>query len=167
MMVLNKVGYFDRATQVESLNFAGSAVAYPKQDVVAYLESGIEIFSWLEDVRCLYGCTAENIGSAELTDGVWVWTREFVHYVACHHIAIPERFQIFLRQRSYKFVENDESKIIKSLLSDPAALETKIQYSDGIWNAWLLENNIQRGAEPAWRSSSTSKKQKFDLPDDW
>jgi hypothetical protein len=165
-MILKKIGYFDNAVYVDKLDAAVPTAAYPKKEVVEYLVAGIKIFSWLEDVRCIYGCTASNLGSVEMTDGVWVWTQEFIHYVDCHYVPIPQQFQIFLKERSYKLFENENLEKIRSLLFDPSALEAEIRYSDDVWTTWLSENQISTTVD-RMRHDAAPSKPKFDLPDDW
>jgi hypothetical protein len=164
-MILKKIGYFDQA--LGAFDVVAPKVEYPKQKIVSYLRSGMEIFSWLEDVRCMYGCANLNVGFVEFTDGVWVWTREFIHYVDCHGIAIPENFLNFLKDRSYTFEPNESIKI-RRLHNNPSELEQTIQYSDDVWMEWVAKNVItakKMEAEP--QSLSKPNKAKFDLPDDW
>ena len=164
MILLEKIGYFDGV----AVNHEASTDTYPKGEIVAYLTSGIEIFSWLEDVQCMYGCSNENLGSVEISDGTWVWTKEFIHYVDCHHIGIPGQFLEFAKQRSYKLLKNENLTKLQLLLANPTALETEVQFSDEIWNSWTSKNTMQAySGDPMDRTKSAPKKSKFDLPDDW
>ncbi len=62
-----------------------------RDKLLAYLESG-EVFqrhrgfSW-----CRFGCSEPN-GSAELTDGRWVWPQGLAHYIRHHRVALPAEF---------------------------------------------------------------------------
>lgn len=53
-----------------------------------YLESGRFFTSYLGTSRCRFGCPGDR-GTAELTDGVWVWPEGLAHYVRNHPVALP------------------------------------------------------------------------------
>jgi hypothetical protein len=64
------------------------------EKVVGYLRAGklykqYRGFSWC---RFSCGCPLEQMGSAELTDGYWIWTEGLIHYVEVHRVALPEAF---------------------------------------------------------------------------
>lgn len=62
--------------------------------VAVYLRQGREAsycmgYSWCR-FRC--GIANEQMGAAELTDGVWLWPEGLVHYVEVHQVGLPEAF---------------------------------------------------------------------------
>ena len=59
--------------------------------LATYLESGKFLTSYLGCSWCRFGCPGEN-GSAEFTDGVWVWPEGLAHYVRHHPVALPTDF---------------------------------------------------------------------------
>lgn len=70
----------------------GELPAETKERVIAYLDQGSVFkvyrgFSW-----CRFGCNHEPMGSAELTDGKWVWPEGLSHYVRDHDVTLPDRF---------------------------------------------------------------------------
>jgi hypothetical protein len=62
-----------------------------REKVLAYLESGEVFARYRGDSWCRFGC-AEHNGSAELTDGRWVWPQGLAHYVSHHAVALPPEF---------------------------------------------------------------------------
>lgn len=58
--------------------------------VVAYLRAGRGWRHYMGQSVCRL-CGSRN-GSAELTDGVWVWPEGLAHYVADHDVRLPEEF---------------------------------------------------------------------------
>ena len=59
--------------------------------LVAYLESGGLFVGYRGHSWCRFGCPGGN-GSAELTDGSWVWPEGLAHYVRHHPVALPDDF---------------------------------------------------------------------------
>ena len=59
--------------------------------LATYMESGKYFTSYLGTSWCRFGCRG-RYGSAEFTDGVWVWPAGLVHYVRHHPIALPPDF---------------------------------------------------------------------------
>lgn len=56
-----------------------------------YLESGALFARHRGHSWCRFGCSEPN-GSAELTDGKWVWPEGLAHYLRRHPIALPSEF---------------------------------------------------------------------------
>jgi len=68
-----------------------------RQTVVAYLSAGRPT-PWVRYCgfsRCRV-CDRPN-GSAELTDGAFIWPEGLVHYVAEHDVRLPKRFVAHVR----------------------------------------------------------------------
>lgn len=59
--------------------------------LATYLESGRFFESYLGSSWCRFGCPGEY-GSAEFTDGVWLWPAGLAHYVRHHTVALPTEF---------------------------------------------------------------------------
>ena len=55
------------------------------------LEAGKFFVSYVGCAWCRFGCPGE-FGSAEFTDGVWLWPQGLAHYVRHHPIALPADF---------------------------------------------------------------------------
>lgn len=58
--------------------------------LVAYLNAGQVVNQYRGNSHCRYGC-GDN-GSAERTDGEWLWPEGLAHYVATHGVALPQEF---------------------------------------------------------------------------
>jgi|GEM_PF-1699449 len=64
------------------------------EKVVSYLQAGKPYeqyrgFSWC---RFSCGCPSDQMGSAELTNGYWIWPEGLIHYVEAHRVDLPEAF---------------------------------------------------------------------------
>jgi hypothetical protein len=59
--------------------------------LVAYLDDGVLVNQYRGHSHCRYGC-GEN-GSAERSDGAWVWPTGLSHYVAVHGVVLPNEFR--------------------------------------------------------------------------
>lgn len=59
--------------------------------LATYLASGKFFKFYLGSSWCRFGCPGGN-GSAEFTDGVWVWPEGLAHYVRHHPVALPPDF---------------------------------------------------------------------------
>jgi hypothetical protein len=65
-----------------------------RSQVIEYLEAG-EVFSRdLGYSRCRFGCgiSDEEMGSADLSDGAWVWPEGLAHYLRAHQVRPPDEF---------------------------------------------------------------------------
>ncbi|MFJ9629833.1 hypothetical protein ACIRU8_19185 [Streptomyces sp. NPDC101175] len=84
-----------------SIRDAVRPVAEPDEaELVAYLDGGhvlLDVMESAPDVitgrphRHSPGC------SSLMTDGSWLWRRDFPHYVETHHVALPEAFVAHVR----------------------------------------------------------------------
>lgn len=170
-MILNQVGYFndiDKGKTSQALLARGSF--YPKEKVLSYLKSGIELYSWLEHVRCLYSCTDNNIGSTEYTDGYWVWTKELIHYVEDHDIDLPPSFITYIQDKGYIIDDNENFLKISKCKQDPTELGAHISYASALWQEWISlkrTNPNSAKASPPKEKHRRVKRKKFDIPDDW
>jgi hypothetical protein len=103
-----QVGYW-RSPEQPNLPHPGDFVdtswdAEERRKVIEYLDDAYQtpMFScgpsW-----CRIGCTdiPEDIGSQELTDGVWLFPEGLVHYVRHHAVRPPEAFLEHLRNRDF------------------------------------------------------------------
>jgi hypothetical protein len=62
-----------------------------RQMVAAYLDQGRVLERYLGHSACRLCDKSEN-GSADLTDGVYVWPEGFAHYVRQHNVKPPVEF---------------------------------------------------------------------------
>lgn len=75
-----------------------------RRKVIQYLESSYDIpwrqfgFSW-----CRMGCenVPPDIGTQNLTDGVWLYPEGLVHYLRHHQVKPPEDFLQHIRATNY------------------------------------------------------------------
>ena len=62
--------------------------------LASYLRSGRVETRYRGYSCCRYSCgiADHEMGSADLTDGIWVWPEGLAHYVEVHHISLPAVF---------------------------------------------------------------------------
>jgi hypothetical protein len=62
--------------------------------VVRHLASGRRLESYMGHSWCRFGCgiDAARMGSADLTDGQWIWPEGLAHYVEVHSVGLPQEF---------------------------------------------------------------------------
>jgi hypothetical protein len=58
--------------------------------LVVYLDGGVRVNQYRGISPCRYGC-GDN-GSAERTDGDWLWPEGLSHYIERHGVALPQEF---------------------------------------------------------------------------
>lgn len=73
-----------------------------KEKLVAYLDSGEVFQSRLDETDCLLGCGESELGTTDLTDGVWLWPQALSHYVDKHDVALPEKFLSHVRDNNWQ-----------------------------------------------------------------
>lgn len=71
--------------------------------IVEYLRNGIRIHEELGYSHCRFkNCLPnEEMGNAELTDGVWIWPEGLAHYVELHYIRLPDEFGKYVKSNNY------------------------------------------------------------------
>ncbi|WP_055533330.1 hypothetical protein [Streptomyces graminilatus] len=109
--MLGLLGFYDELDDRSgrpngSIRDAVRPVGAPDEtDLVAYLDTGHVLIHVMEaghDVitgsahRHSQGC------SSLLTDGVWLWRKDFPHYVETHHVVLPEAFAERVRALDYE-----------------------------------------------------------------
>jgi hypothetical protein len=77
--------------------------AHPDRDrIVAYLRGGIGLAGvgrYVEDV--LDPTARPALTPSPKTDGVWLWREDLAHYVARHHVALPDEFVAHMRANGW------------------------------------------------------------------
>lgn len=69
-----------------------------------YLLGGEVFMSWFGFSYCRFECgvNVTDMGSADFTDGVWVWPHGLHHYVHHHKIRLPEEFIQTMRESQWR-----------------------------------------------------------------
>jgi len=94
----NLIGYWMASLQDEDFcapqELRGELASTVASTIADYLDSGIEVANYLGYSWCRYFCGASDsdMGSRELSDGVWSWPEGLSHYVRDHSVALPEEF---------------------------------------------------------------------------
>ena len=60
--------------------------------VVEYLNSFEPVMCFAGLSWCRFRCKTRKVGSAEFTDGFWIWPEGRSHYVAKHQVRLPDEF---------------------------------------------------------------------------
>jgi hypothetical protein len=108
--VLGLLGFYveldKHSGQSGSIHDAIRPVGEPDEaDLVAYLEAGHVLLDVMEsgrdvitgsDHRHAPGC------SSLVTDGAWLWRKDFPYYLETHHVSLPETFLDHVRSLNYQ-----------------------------------------------------------------
>jgi hypothetical protein len=98
--IRNCIGYWIRSLKDEEFcapqEVVGSLPPGVRRKLADYLDAGVVDafnsqlgYSWC---RFFCGATRDQMGSRELTDGVWIWPEGLSHYVREHDVILPEDF---------------------------------------------------------------------------
>jgi hypothetical protein len=92
--MLRGIGYFITSLWDETLpapqELVGTDSRLPA--VADYLDRGMVHVRYRGRSWCRFGCRDVAMGSADLTDGVWVWPEGLAHYLRFHSVLLPEDF---------------------------------------------------------------------------
>lgn len=135
-MLLKRIGYWfetpgeDTRYPLPQLLQADYSTAQ-RDRLIEYLSQGTRVnqycgYSWC---RFLCGASDEEMGSAELTDGTWVWPEGLAHYVSEHSVRLPTEFVSTIHP------------------NEQAAEVPEPTVSDEFWVSWAIE----QGAVPDFR----------------
>ena len=104
-----------------------------RTQIVAYLRSASYGCSYLGYSWCRFKCgiADDEMGTSDLTDGVWCWPDGLAHYVEQHSIKLPA-----------EFVAHAESNAWIA----PPQEESELNYDLTFWRDWCRAN-----ARPWWR----------------
>lgn len=75
-----------------------------RNQVTAYLESGT--IPWVGMGFSTCRICGEPNGSAEFTDGTYVWPQGLAHYVEMHRVRLPDEALAHIRQRWDELIED-------------------------------------------------------------
>jgi hypothetical protein len=110
-MALKRVGFFrevravlrEDTSALPSIHEAIRDVAHPDEGrIVEYLREGCGL-AWCGGVfpDVLNPHSGVMLSPDYLTDGVWLWPGELRHYVAEHHVALPDEFVDDMRENGW------------------------------------------------------------------
>ncbi|MFJ4774278.1 hypothetical protein ACIP88_35085 [Streptomyces uncialis] len=107
---LREVGFYSSAIDVSA---AASAVEQPWEQMAAgYLERGMTMLvspGWAVDL--LNDQAGKICQYSTLTDGVWIWPSDLVHYLRTYHVVLPEEFLEHMASRSWVVPELDDAEL--------------------------------------------------------
>jgi hypothetical protein len=94
-----------------------------------YLAEGLRLVQYRGYSWCRFSCgiADSNMGSWDLTDGIWVWPEGLAHYIDTHSVGLPQEFT-------------------KHALAGPAATmpEKSEPYDDKYWTAWCAARRVPK-----------------------
>ena len=75
-----------------------------RNKLLNYLDSGVIFEGWFGYSYCRFDCGIcdTNMGSCDLTDGVWLWPQGLSHYVRDHDIVLPSEFMKHVKRNHWK-----------------------------------------------------------------
>lgn len=131
--MLLAVGYFISGPEDADLPAPQELVrpGEPLGDVADYLDRGLKHrgyrgYSWCR-FRC--GVPDQQMGSCDLTDGVWVWPQGLSHYLRVHAVTLPPAFVEHARRGG-----------------EPFAVPERSRQDDSLWIEWARPRR-----DPAFR----------------
>jgi hypothetical protein len=76
----------------------------PDMRVVHYLRNGIHADLWMGCSYCRLRCGVPDseMGSFDLTDGLWLWPEGLAHYVEAHGLPLPEEFIATMKTNAWQ-----------------------------------------------------------------
>ncbi len=64
-----------------------------REKLAAYLDAGERVETFFGYSWCRFGCDNHSeMGTADLSDGVYLWPEGLSHYVRVHKVRLPEAF---------------------------------------------------------------------------
>ena len=74
-----------------------------EEAVIQYLESGVAFVACAGPVEDVLDPEAGLIGPPHvLTDGVWAWPTDLIHYVRKYHVPVPDAFRHHMEAKNWK-----------------------------------------------------------------
>jgi hypothetical protein len=75
-----------------------------RDKIIAYLKGGLPIAHYLGYSSCRFKCGIDEheLGSADLSDGEWVWPEGLFHYVEKHNVKLPDEFVARMRAKGWQ-----------------------------------------------------------------
>ncbi|WP_020474852.1 hypothetical protein [Zavarzinella formosa] len=103
--------------------------------IAEYLRSGVRLHSCLGFSHCCFrnGPPDEEMGSADLTDGIWVWPEGLPVYVERYAVRLPKDFCLHARRQQQVSVTPEQ---LEALQMTPYSFEE--------WIYWCCSNRSNR-----------------------
>ena len=154
-MELIGIGFWPRECDNESpFYLLNEQKDYNQFQLASYLQSGFKLRGWLGHSFCRFSCgiPRSQMGSSDVTDGVWVWPEGFLHYVEFHNIDLPQEFVFHVQENNYQVnIPPDLKEILKydrdHFFDNPS---NSIGYDNSSWYNWLEQRkaaNPNRNSE--------------------
>jgi hypothetical protein len=77
------------------------------------------------------------LGSADLTDGLWIWPEGLCHYIDVHSVRLPDEFVQHAAASDFKVLQSVETR--------------RLDYDRSFWLDWCRRNTVF-GFEPNCRA---------------
>ena len=103
-----------------------------RRQIVEYLQSGMRARQCLGLSYCRFQCGLRGLGSADLTDGMWVWPEGLWHYIDVHSVRLPDEFVQHAAASDFKVIQSHG---------------TRFDFDSSFWLDWCRRNTVF-GFEP-------------------
>ena len=70
--------------------------------IATYLQNGDPYFEYLGFATCRFRDCRRILGTADLTDGEWVWPAQLEHYIIEHSVCLPDAFVASMASREWQ-----------------------------------------------------------------
>ena len=96
--------------------------------IVAYLKNGMRHRQYLGLSYCRFQCGQRGLGSADLTDGTWVWPEGLSHYVDVHSVRLPDEFVQHAAARDFEALQG--------------RVTFDLDHDISFWTDWCRRNTV-------------------------
>ncbi|MBW2240777.1 MAG: hypothetical protein JRH01_02230 [Deltaproteobacteria bacterium] len=114
-----------------------------REDLFHYLNAGSPTIQYLGYSWCRFACGIDEseMGTSDLSDGVWLWPEGLAHYVARHGVRLPDEFVEHARSNGFR--------------APVAQLEDEATVDATFWAEWCASNsNGDPEAKAVWRRTA-------------
>jgi hypothetical protein len=72
--------------------------------IAHYLENAPRVIPWLGYSFCRFDCGTppDQMGTCDMSDGLYLWPQGLAHYIRVHHVRLPEEFIEHMRDRHFE-----------------------------------------------------------------
>jgi hypothetical protein len=138
--------------------------AEDKPKIVKYLRSGVRWNAFMGHSYCRFegGPPDKEMGSADLTDGVWLWPEGLHVYVERYHVRLPDEFVEHMRRNGFRIPAGLSTPFWHAVQRMPPALRSKLQIPEGISNQPVPEHVEDMSFWEEWCSREAGRRSKRD-----
>jgi hypothetical protein len=123
-----------------------------RPSIVRYLRSGVCVLSQMGFSYCRFegGPPDREMGSSDLSDGVYVWPEGLAIYVEQYHVRLPDQFISHMADRNFSVpTDLDACAIDRARKGEPTDMK--------FWTSWCKSERRKLVLKSFWKSVVTRK----------